>query len=162
MLRMTFTEFCDTFSNIKYLGWRTGFYDDYVYYFQVDDPRNNCRKLVYTFKYTTSQYNPLYDDYEPYDGDKGEVERLRFKIPETEINLDLLTNILHSDKYFVTICDDKGNKLQIKDFRDGDTIYIDGDPFIYNNDKLKYKTVGLYSNYFKPRAISNDILNSLK
>ena len=155
MLKMTFIKFCATFSNIKYLGCDV----DYRYYFQVDDPRNNCRKLVYTFKYITSQYNPLYDDYEPYDGDEGEVERVRIA-PDKEINFNSFK--YRSKECYVVVCDDKGNKLQVEDFRNGDTVYINGDPFVYNNNELKHKIVGLYDDYFKPRTISDDILNDLK
>lgn len=161
-MRMTFAEFCDTFSNIKYLGCNIDFDDNYEYYFQVDDPRNNCRKLVYTFKYITSQYNPLYDDYEPYDGDEGEVKRVRILGLLGNPEIDIALFIKYSIKYFAIMCDDKGNKLQVEDFRNGDTVYINGDPFIYNNKKLRYKVAGLYSDYFKPKTISDDILNSLK
>lgn len=156
-MEMTFDKFCDTFSNIKYLGCNKDFDDNYKYYFQVDDPRNNCRKLVYTFKYITSQYNPLYGDNEPYYGDEGEVERFRI---EDGIDFNCFKYLLK--KYFLVVCDDKGNKLQVEDFRNGDTVYINGDPFIYNNGELKRKIVGSYSDYFKPRAISVGILNSLK
>lgn len=161
-MRMTFDEFCNTFSNIKYLGYDI-FLDEYEYYFQVDDSRNNYRKLVYCFKYETKQYNSLYDDYEPYNGNEGVVERYRLKDYTSDGSGYDYREFKNITKEFnIIVCDDYGNRLQVENLQNNKIFYVNGDPFTLTNGRVKRYIIGLASDYFKKRTIPDNILNNLK